>query len=291
MSDDYKMPTDEEVAALMKEAGIETVDQPQKEDQEVTKSEEVKEHSDVEKQALEMGWNPEGSKSAEEWVKNAPLFEKLHKQSNKIKNLEKKFNEAIKHIGSLRKAGYQNEYDKLKQARDDAIVMSDVESVNKFDDKLYDLKAKMDAEVKETSSSEATPEAQEFVDKYSTLFQDDSPQAVKIQNYVRAQDMAIAALEYEPKDHIKELEDRMLEKFPSYFGVKAEKAEKKERVVPIVESDATPTRPAKKDSTITFNDLTRVQKEICRALEADGVLTREQYLEQVQDGKGVQTYG
>lgn len=259
MSDDKELA--EKITATLQEKGI------------VSKEEvpevavEAKEVSieDIEAEASKKGWKPDGPKSAAEFLRAEPLYDRIHKQSQQIKSLNAQVNEALKHIGSLRKAGYEDKINKIQTEHAAAVARSDLDSVNYYQEQMQNLKGEMQQEV---LAPELHPAAKAFLDKYQEELKDP-----EVHKYVKLKDVALGNDPdvVDPYDHMKKLEEQLFKKYPDKFG-------EKEAPVMAVESDSTPVRTSSK-KRFSFRDLDPIQKTICKKLEKQGLRTVDQYIQ------------
>lgn len=99
------------------------------------------EYSDVEREAIAQGWNPEGvegkkSLSAEEFLDRKPLYDRLHKQEKKIKDLDKAIQAIQTHENMVRENMHKKHLEELKAAKKDAFERMDYDSLQQIDDKI-----------------------------------------------------------------------------------------------------------------------------------------------------------
>lgn len=226
-----------------------------------------------EDEAKRKGWKPDGPKSAGEFLRSDPLYVELKKRGKEIKVLRAQMDEALKHISNLKKAGYQEKLDVIKQERANAIARSDIESVDYLDEQLHQVKAELQQET--IVQPEIHPAAQAFLEKHKDVLKDP-----EIQKYVSKKDIALGNDPdvSDPYDHMKKLEEQLFKKYPEKFGV-AEKAE------PLfaVESDSRPVTSARRAKTKHgFGDLNQVQKKIYSHLIKHGG-SGEEYIKQLVD--------
>lgn len=133
------------------------------------------EYSDIELQAMEQGWNPEGAEgkrnlTAEEFLDRKPLYDKMHKLEKRLKEQDKKFDAMQQHEKMVRERMHEDHMKELKAAKRAAMEDMDYDKVEQLDDEM--LKAKEEY----TKSSETvvvdTPEEiqatlEDWVDKNS----------------------------------------------------------------------------------------------------------------------------
>ena len=113
--------------------------------EDVLEGEEV-EYSDVEKEAMQQGWNPEGvegkrSLSAEEFLDRKPLYDKMHKLEKRLKDQDKKFDALQKHEKMVRERMHQDHIKELKEAKKSAFEEMDYDAVDRIDDEIHQAKS------------------------------------------------------------------------------------------------------------------------------------------------------
>lgn len=233
-------------------------------------------YNDEEREILKM-WDPNGVKSADEFLRADPLYKEIAKRGKKLQALEEKLNLAMSHISNLQKAGYEEKLEMIKHERANAVARSDLESVDYLDEQLYKVKEEI-KQVAPTPQHQLVPEAMAFLNKHEALIQDYSLEAMEIKAFIDKRDRELASFNLTPEVHFKTLEKDMKSKFPSRFGPKEAK-----EVISAVESDTQPVKRVNQTkSKLAFKDLDVDQKKMYRYMESRGYDT-ERYLKQLQD--------
>ena len=103
--------------------------------------EEVVDYSEVEQEAMKHGWRPDGvdgkrNLSAEEFMDRKPLFDRMHKQDKKIKQLEEGLNAALEHDQLMRKRMHEQHVQELEAARKEAFENADYDKFDKVDKEI-----------------------------------------------------------------------------------------------------------------------------------------------------------
>jgi len=115
-------------------------------------------YSEIEKQAIEQGWNPnyEGAdkKSAEQYVKDGSFFRKIDAQKKEINELKDAFKQLSSHQKKVEKAAYEKALAEIKATRDAAIEVGDVVKVNALDDHIQQHKENIRRLEQETSTQQ-----------------------------------------------------------------------------------------------------------------------------------------
>ena len=115
--------------------------------------------TDIEAQAREMGWNPEGPKSAEEFVQAAPLYDEIHKLRKTTKEQQKALKDIKDMMEKQREAGYQQALEDLEAEKLAAVELGDVESYQKTEQQIQ--------EIKQEAATEPNQAAVEFTERRS----------------------------------------------------------------------------------------------------------------------------
>ena len=231
-------------------------------------------YTEVEKEAIEMGWKPEGVKSADEFIRAAPLYDRIKKDSREIKDLKNMVEELKKFQNVQRKLGYEQAIKELQEQRADAIALSDVEEVDRVEQKMKEVEAEH-SDLKQDNS--LPPEAMQFAERHKDWMQSTSAQAAAMRAFVVQRDQELMGNGLSPKDHIDQVEHDLKEAFSGYF----KKSEEPEFRHPAVASDGIPIKGSRKKE-LGFEDLSSVQKDIARQFARKGVMTTEEYIKQLK---------
>ncbi len=266
------MDNEQEAIEQIKEKGWPTLEA---EPKEVAKVEEAPEQSEVETEAMQKGWKPDGPKSAEEFLRAEPLYSEIKQRGKEIKALNSKLDEALKHISNLRRAGYEDKLSMIKQERANAIARSDIESVDYLDEQLYAVKQEIQQETPALSAPEVHPAAAAFVEKYKDLIQDKSDEAAEIKAFIDFKDKQLGAKGLEPDIHMRTLEQQLHKRYPERFAAKDD-----EPSISMVEADSRPVVNSKTKSKYSIKDLTREQRGIYEYMDRRGY-GGEDYLKQL----------
>lgn len=252
---------------------VEVAESAEKEPEVVVESVSSEQFSDVEHEAMKKGWKPDGPKSAEEFLRAEPLYEEIKQRGKEIKTLRSQVDELMKHVSNLKKAGYEEKLDLIKQERANAIARSDIASVDYLDEQLYAVKAELQKE--RPAVPELHPAAVAFVEKYNDLINDPSEEAAEVKAFIDFKDKQLGAKGLAPEVHIKTLEEQLHKRYPERF-------KSEERVSPVmaVEADSRSVSVRKK-SKYSYADLTPDQKSIYKHMEKRGVMSGADYIKQL----------
>lgn len=224
--------------------------------QEETSAPEV---SEVEKEALSKNWNPEGVKSAEEFLRAEPLYEEIKASHKKVAELEKAIKEMASLVKNQQKVATESQVHKLQEMRTEAISLGDIESVNKIESQIV---------AAQSTPLGEHPAVTEFKVRNKEWIDDPSYKSQQMRDFALARDVELAKFNLDPIEHMKILESDVQEK----FSVKTFKAK--------VESG---TPPAPQGKGITLKTMTPEQKAFCKFLTDHGHMTAEQYIQSINE--------
>lgn len=128
------------------------------------------EYSEVELQAMEKGWSPEGVEgkrnlTAEEFLDRQPLFDKMHKLEKRLKEQSKAV-EAIKQHGEMaREQMHKDHLKELEAAKRAAYEEMDFEKADKISDEIVEAKVEH-AKAEPAASVDPQQEIQETLEEW-----------------------------------------------------------------------------------------------------------------------------
>lgn len=223
----------------------------------------------IEELAAEYGWNAEGEKSAEEYVKVA--LEKFPDQSKKIKQLFRSIDELKTHMTKSEEKAYERAKADLDAQRKDAIRQGDVDEVERLDKEREQL---LPQPVQ--SSEPQIPQAiLDFEERNKEWIDGTSFEDLKMQQWVEDHGKVLGRKKLPIDEHMNLLEEHLKKEFAHRF----ETEENTEVKSPVSQSRQNVTGASKsKNSKITFNDLGPEQKKIARDFEQLGIMSVEQYI-------------
>jgi len=120
--------------------------------------EESPEYSDIEAQAIEKGWKPEGVEgkrnlSAEEFLDRQTLYDDLHSVKRKNKRLENDLQNVIKYQDQIRADERKKVMAELKLRKREALDEGDHDRVIEIDEQIAEEREKAKEDKKQSSSS------------------------------------------------------------------------------------------------------------------------------------------
>jgi hypothetical protein len=233
---------------------------------EVTQNDAPK-HDEHEEKALSLGWKPEGSKGAKQWLEDYPLLKEIKQLDRANKDLAKLLQGYINEQNTEKK---QQKNLEINQIRTEAIKMGDVELVGKIDKRLEE-----DRQVQ--NRPPVDPAFTEFYDKYPQVFNPNSLQELEMKKYFLKTDADLGN-HLPPAKHMKLLEEALLAKFPKYFNIENEDDE--QLLTSAVESGIQSNIKKTLRKKYTERDLSPAQMATFKSFQQYKVpLTLEKYIE------------
>ena len=247
---------------------------------EAPQAEETSEYSDIEQEAIQHGWNPEGVEgkknlTADEFMDRKQLYDDLRALKKRNKRLEEKYSALDKHYQHVAEVEREKVIRELKQAKAAALESDDYESVVEIDEKLVEArnipdKEKMTQEQvnesfnewkQENAWYETDPEMREYADRIGTGYfnMHNKPDLEEVYGYVAKE---------------------VRKKFKDKFAPKSEDEEKRPDMV----EGATKGRSSARKTKYSVKDLPEEDRQIMRTLVRTGVLTEEKYLKEYFEG-------
>lgn len=220
--------------------------------------------TDFEKEQQHKGWNPQGEKSAEEWLRAQPLYEEIKQRGKEIKQLKRTVDSLKEVMDKQKKLAYDQAIYDLENKRNNAEVIGDV------------VKAQaIQQEIENTQQEAAAPqelpqEAYDFAERNASWMQGTTYEEMEIARFAKDRDLELAIKNLDPIKHIKTLEEHLHKKFPDYFGVNIKPESQ------LVESSSSSGVFANKNKKrYTINDLNPAQKKIIYDFERSGIITQD----------------
>lgn len=139
----------------------------------------TKEYTEIEKKAIEIGWDPnhQGKTfvAAEEYVNRAPLFRRIEEQSKELRELKNIQKQTLDHISSVRQDAYDKALQDLENKKLHAVSTGDVERYKAVEVEANSIKTKManDPITKQTQP-QPDPDIMNWVSKNSSWYNTDS---------------------------------------------------------------------------------------------------------------------
>lgn len=221
---------------------------------------EEKKPDTIEKLAKEHGWNPEGEKSADEYIEFA--LQNLPERGKQLKRMQKTMDALIDHNRKQEQIAYDKALKDLALQKHEAISRGDSASVQAIEQQAEQLKP----------VPVSSPAIIDFQERNADWLQSNSAEHKKMQAYTFGMDSILMAEKLSPEEHMEKLEEAVKEQFPDHFGIK-------HAVRSPVEGGTgsnLATRNSKK--TFSFSDLNEQQRKIAEEFEFYKIMTKEQYV-------------
>lgn len=223
-------------------------------------NEEEKVLSGIEKLAADHGWNPEGEKTADEYI--AFALENLPERGKQLKRMQKTMDSLIEHNKKQEQAAYERAKRELEEQRIEAIQRGDVATVHNIEREAQKLQP-----VQETHAAVV-----DFQERNSEWLQGTSAEDRKMQAFAFGMDNILMTEHLSPEDHMSRLEDMIKEQFPDYFGISAKVRS------PVESGVGSNVSKNKSKKNYTYNDLTEQQRKIAEEFEFYKIMTKEEYI-------------
>ena len=242
-------------------------------------------YTDLEVKAMNMGWRPmeefdgpeEEFIDAKEFVRRAPLFDKIEHQSKELKNVRKALEALKTHYTRVQETEYNRALAALKSARKDALSQGDGDRFELIDNEI----TKVEKQVAEIKQVQETPLVQEeVVHPEWQSWNNKNPwyQTVDyMRNYADQVGAKFAAQGMQPSEVLKEVEKAVRKEFPNKFNNPNKDS------APDVGSSRQVSRNPRKDDL----ELTDQERKVMNTLVSTGQLTKEKYLADLKKIKGI----
>lgn len=226
-------------------------------------------YSDVEKDAIEKGWKPDGGpKTAEEYIRSEPLYKEISASHKRIKELKDTVDQLSAHMQKQQEIGYTKAIKELEQAKVEAIQLGDVDAVHKIEEEI-----KQHAPAAEPARHESA-EAKSFFQRHENWLQDPSYEAQKMREFAEKRDKELLTYNLSAEEHIKIIEKDLHGEFPQKF-------EPIENKAPAAVEAPRGKPPVKKE--LGIKDLNSAEKEVYRYLNRSNPTGAKAYLKQLHD--------
>ena len=223
----------------------------------------------IEEQAKAVGWREDGPDSAEMFLRTKPLYDAIKERGKESKELKATVKELQAHLSKLESVAYEKAMRELKAERRAAISTGDVTAVEKLDAEMEQIRTASPI------SDDAKAEAEAFVERNKSWINDPSMESEAIRTWVAKRDAELMRFNLKPKEHMELLESEMRKTFKMDEAVEPPK-------YAAVESEQNSVS-VKSKRKMSFNDLNKEQKDICRHFEKRGVMKAEEYIKQLQE--------
>jgi hypothetical protein len=242
--------------------------------------------SAVEQKALDMGWRPksefEGDEEdfidATEFVRRKPLFEKIDNVGKELRETKKALKALQAHHEKVKEAEFQHALKSLRAEKKEALEAGDADRLIEIDDQIADAKA---AEVlaRNQSVREAAAPHPNFVQWASRnpWYKTNAELTVVADQIGTA--YAASNPDTSPDDVLLYVEKRVRKLYPENFT-----NPNKSRPSAVEGGTSTPSKKPADDSS--NYPLTEDERRVMMTFVRQGVMTKEQYIEDLKKVKG-----
>ena len=250
------------------------------------KKEVVVEPSAIEQRALEMGWRPkeefEGNEEdfidATEFVRRKPLFEKIDNVGKELRETKKALKALQAHHEKVKEAEFQHALKALREEKKAALEAGDADKLIEIDDKIADAKAQ---EVVNRSKQveEAAQPHPNFVQwaARNTWYRTNAELTIVADQIGTA--YAASNPTMSPDDVLKYVETRVKKLYPEQFT-----NPNKSRPSAVEGGTSTPSKKPADD--ISNYPLTDDERRVMMTFVRQGIMTKEQYIDDLKKVKG-----
>lgn len=259
----------------------------------VDEEEDEREFSDIEKEQMKVGWDPEGELSAEEYKARKPLYDEKQKLKKALKTQNKNISE-LKNIvremsASMKKSeakGYEKALADLQSQRAEAFDEGDAERFNKVDAEYQ--KAKLDYDrftetlkaEPENSVDDVDPLVEDFKERNTWYGKTDSLKHINMTKDAVAFNEELVRLNpnITVEEELERTEEFIRDKYNDYFN-----PTNPNRSRPSTVSGSRPSRSHADEPT--ERDLSHFQKQIFSIMKEENPdITVGQYLDMSKKG-------
>lgn len=234
----------------------------------------------IEEEALSTGWNPEGEKSAEEWVRSAPLYQAITQRNKKIDQLERSLQELTKHMDQQREVGYKQALEDLQSRRRMAISDGDIEAVEELDTKIDEIKSFNQPSQPQDINNH--PAVQSFAQRHASWVNDPSYEAEEMRTFARERaEILQNNYNMDIEQALVEVEKDLRYKYPDKF--------KNSRAEEPVKVDMSTTHPAPRANkkTVNISQLNPSQKMLYNWLKQENPDKAKKYIKDLIDAGAI----
>lgn len=243
-------------------------------------TEESKEYSDIEKEAMSQGWNPEGVEgkrnlTPEEFVDRKKLYDDLHKVKSMNKRLQKDMENVTKYQERIREDERKKVMAELKTAKAEAMAEEDYGKVADIDEQILEERESAKQEKLE-SSSKVNEDFDTWVSDNS-WYQTDSDLKAEADVYGETY---WARNPTKSREDVYEAVSKFVKKaYPEKFG-------NEKRTAPNAVEGKTQPTASKAKSKFSAKDLPEEERQMMRTILRTSNLTEEEYLKEYHSMNG-----
>lgn len=236
------------------------------------------EYSELEVKAMDMGWKPQSDfgdendkdfLSAKEFVGRKEIYDEIHSLKRALKNQKKSFNTLTDHHNKVKETERQKAIDELKSEKALALKEEEYERVVEIDEELAEKRS--ETSTTEDSAEQINEDFNEWVTDNSWYQDDDDLRS-------EADELGEIYWRRNPEKSRKEVYGYVSEKIKKMNSDKFEN-ENRGKSNPV--EGKRPSGKSRSKSKYSSKDLTSEQKSIMNNFVRQGVMTEEQYINEL----------
>lgn len=243
---------------------------------ESTQDQQVTTPDPYEAKARELGWRPlddfegepEGFVDAKEFIKRAPLFEKIKHQGKKLRDQERAIQDMADHVRKVEEAAYKRAITDLQREKREAVEQADHDRVQEIDEQIDEVRTQM---TPSPTQGKIDPAIADWLsDKGNAWYHSDK----KMKAFANGIHGTLLADGMGMEESLAEVTKMVKKAFPDKF------TNPNRRAAPPVESASTVAGGKK---TFTYRDLSDEQRKVADRFARMGIMAKDDYIKQLAD--------
>lgn len=253
------------------------------ENQDQTPESNEPQYTEVELKAMDMGWRPKeefnGDEAdfidAKEFVNRKPLFDKIETQSRELKNVKKTLDALKAHYTTVREAEYKRALKDLEAKREEAVSNADGAQFVAIDKQIKEI----EQQAQEVVSAANTPSEPEIHPEFQSWMSQNPwySAAPHMRTFADLEGARLHAQGLSRQEVLRKVVEAVKKEFPNKFR------NSNKDDAPNVEESRGARSGGKSDSF----ELNAQEKKIMNDLVRSGLLTKEKYIAQLKEAKGL----
>jgi len=235
----------------------------------------------IEERAAAMGWqkdfdgDPDDFIDAKEFIRRKPLFDKIEGQKRELKEIQKALKLLQSHHESVKIVEYQRAIENLKAEKKVALEEGDADRLIAIDDQIADYKAEEKAaKVAANKPAEVDPRFTQWVSENKWYANDGELRSV-------ADEVGLAHSRANPDKSPDEVLEYVVSRVKKLYPDKFRNTNKDR---PSTVEGSSTTTPTRKQADF---ELTEEERKAMNTFIRAGILTKEQYIEDVKRMRGI----
>ncbi len=240
--------------------------------------EDLSEYSEVEQQAMEIGWNPDQEQVGDKWVSaeiflaREPVFAEVRKLKKALGNRNKEMDAMKTHLEMMRKKENKDRIDALKAKRREAMEMGQFEEADQYEEEIDNVKEedrRLDQDIKE--STNVNPAFTEWLEDNSWYAEDEELR--EFADLIGPGVFSTAHPDTDPAELYEVITKKVKCMYPDTFGRPSAKPKP-----PAVETSRATTRTRQAKPKHTMSDVPKEDRDLAMTLIRAGHISEEEYL-------------